>query len=302
MPRCDVRRLLTGSVLILTSAIGGALVALHAQATQNSNEKSRAFEVASVKVNTSGERGGGIRRLPGGRVTVTNMAPRVLITFAYQLQQYQLAGGPSWLDTDKVDIVAKMEGNPEWTGLGSGTPDPMQLAMRTLLADRFKLTIHRDTRNMDVYALVMVTPGTPGPALKPSTTDCKGMADAMRRGGAPLQGPPPANGPVPCSELLSPGMLRFDGFPMSEVARMFVGQSGRMVVDRTGLTGSWQFELRFAAEQRGQPPPGVEVPAPDPDAPSFFTALQEQLGLKLEPERGPVDVLVIDHVERPTPD
>jgi uncharacterized protein (TIGR03435 family) len=97
-------------------------------------------------------------------------------------------------------------------------------------------------------------------------------------------------------------MIRFSGFPLSQVASMLGGQSGRMVVDRTGLTGNWEFALTFAAEQRGQPPPGVELPAPDPDAPSLFTAIQEQLGLKLESTKGPVDVLVIDSVEQPTPD
>jgi uncharacterized protein (TIGR03435 family) len=96
---------------------------------------------------------------------------------------------------------------------------------------------------MDIYALVMLKPGIPGPALKPSTTDCKAMADAARRGAAPPTGPPPAAGPVPCSILGSPGMIRFGGFPLSHVASMLGGQSERMVVDRTGLTGNWEFAL-----------------------------------------------------------
>ena len=121
------------------------------------------FEVATLKQNKSGERGGGIRRLPGGRVTVTNMAARQLITFAYQLGQFQLTGGPSWLADDKFDITAKMEGNPEWEGPGSGKPDPIQLAMRKLLAERFKLKLHAESRDLDAYALVMVKPGVNGP-------------------------------------------------------------------------------------------------------------------------------------------
>jgi uncharacterized protein (TIGR03435 family) len=100
------------------------------------------FEVATLKQNKSGERGSGIRRLPGGRVTVTNMPVRQLITFAYQLGQYQLVGGPSWLADDRFDLTAKMEGNPEWGGIGTGRPDPIQLAMRKLLAERFKLKLH----------------------------------------------------------------------------------------------------------------------------------------------------------------
>ena len=227
------------------------------------------------------------------------MPLRALMTFAYQLAPFQLIGGPSWLAGDHFDMVAKLEGNPEFPAPGSG-PDPIQLAMRTLMADRFKLKVHREMREMDIYALVMVKPGVPGPALKPSTTDCAARMKAGPRAGGPP--PVPASGVVPCGIMGSPGMIRFGGFPMSQLTTMLSGQSGRMVVDRTGLAGNWEFEMRFAAEQRGQPPPGVDVPAADPDAPSLFTALQEQLGLKLESTKGPVEVLVVDSVEQPTPD
>ena len=257
------------------------------------------FEVATVKPNKSGDLRQFIARQPGGRVAVTNMPLRGLITFAYQLASFQLTGGPSWIASDRFDMVAKLEGNPEFPAPGAG-PDPIQLALRTLMADRFKLQVHRETREMDIYALVMVKPGVPGPALKPSTTDCAARIKAGPRAGAPPP-PIPASGVVPCNIMGGPGMIRFGGFPLSLLTTM-LGQSGRMVFDRTGLTGNWEFELHFAAEQRGQPPPGVDVPAPDPDAPSLFTALQEQLGLKLESTKGPVDVLVIDSVEHPTQD
>jgi uncharacterized protein (TIGR03435 family) len=97
-----------------------------------------------------------------------------------------------------------------------------------------------------------------------------------------------------------PGSIRFDGFPISQMATMLAGQAGRMVVDRTGLTGPWAFILTYAPEQRGAPPPGADQPAPDPNAPSLFTALQEQLGLKLESTKGPVEVVVIDAINKPT--
>jgi uncharacterized protein (TIGR03435 family) len=100
----------------------------------------------------------------------------------------------------------------------------------------------------------------------------------------------------------SPGAIRFGGFPISQITTMLGNQTGRMVVDRTGLTGNWEFELRYSTEQRGAPPPGADLPPPDPNAPSLFTALQEQLGLKLEPTKGPVEVVVIDAVEKPTED
>jgi uncharacterized protein (TIGR03435 family) len=264
------------------------------------------FEVATLKQNKSGERGGGIRRLPGGRVTVTNMPARGLVTFAYQLGQWQLIGGPGWLADDRFDITAKIEGNPEWEGPGSGKPDPIMVAMRALLVERFKLKLHTEMRDLDAYALVMVKPDTPGPALKPSTTDCKALAEQLRQGKQPA-GRPPLNelngGIVPCSIMGRIGQIAFDGFPMSQAATMLVGQAGRPVIDRTNLAGNWRFLMKFAQERpQGAPVPPGEPVAADPDAPSFFTALQEQLGLKLESTKAPFDVTVIDSVEHPTDD
>jgi uncharacterized protein (TIGR03435 family) len=259
------------------------------------------FEVASLKPSKSDDLRRFIARQPGGRVTVTNMPLRELITFAYQLASFQLTGGPSWIASDRFDMIAKLEGNPEFPAPGAG-PDPIQLALRALMVDRFKLQVHRETREMDIYALVMVKPGVPGPALKPSTTDCAARIKAGPRAGDPPPQMSPASGLVPCNIMVGPGIIRFGGFPLSQLTTMLGGQAGRLVFDRTGLTGNWEFELHFAAEQRGQPPAGVDVPAPGPDAPSLFTALQEQLGLKLESTKGPVEVLVIDHVEQPTPD
>ena len=101
-----------------------------------------------------------------------------------------------------------------------------------------------------------------------------------------------------------PGMIRMGGMPLSQVAQALTGQTGRLVFDRTNLTGTWDFLLRFAFEQRGgpPPPPGVTLPAPDPDAPSLYTALQEQLGMKLESAKSPVEVTVIDSIEHPNDD
>lgn len=292
-----MRRLIVGVCLAAATALVSAQQP--AAPTESWN-----FEVATLKLNKSGERGGGIRRLPGGRVTVTNMPARALITFAYQLGQYQLVGGPSWLADDRFDITAKLEGNPEWEGPGSGRPDPIQIAMRKLLGERLKLRIHTESRDLDAYALVMVKPGVPGPALKPSTTDCKALADQARQGTLPPTPPQPVNGIVPCSIMGRIGQISFDGFPMAQAAGMMVGQAGRPVVDRTGLAGNWQFLMTFAQERPlGAPiPPGEQLPAPDPNAPSFFTALQEQLGLKLESTKAPFDVTVIDSVEHPTDD
>ncbi len=286
-----MRRLTLGLCLLAATAVAAA------QAPDYT------FEVATVKQNKSGERGGGIRRLPGGRVTVTNMPVRALVTFAYQLGQWQLIGGPSWMADDKYDITAKIEGNPEWEGPGSGKPDPIQVSMRKLLAERFKLKIHTEMRELDAYALVMVKPGTPGPALKPSPTDCKALAELLRQGKQPASATQVVDGIMPCSIMGRFGQISFDGFPMAQAAGMMVGQAGRPVVDRTGLTGNWRFLVNFAAERpQGAPAPPNEQTLPDPNAPSFFTAIQEQLGLKLESTKAPFEVTVIDSAEHPTDD
>jgi uncharacterized protein (TIGR03435 family) len=260
-------------------------------------EKDATFEVASVKANKSGDGNGNLRGLGSDRVVATNMPVRPMITFAYQVAGYQLIGGPGWLTTDRYDINAKMEAPPTTVipfVPGSTTPNPMQLALRHLLEDRFKLKMHRETRELDIYALVMARPGGgPGPGLKPTTQDCSKAVEAPRPG-AP---PPGAPGQPFCGISGSPGRVKFGGLPASSFATALAGPAGRMVVDRTGMTGSWDFELTFAPENRGP-----DAPPADPNAPSFFTAIQEQLGLRLESTKGPVDVLVIDSVEKPVED
>src|SRR5215467_7111884 len=256
-------------------------------------DKDPTFEVATVKANKSGESNGGLQRQPGGRLTATNMPLRPMITYAFQIAGYQLVGAPGWVDAARYDVVAKMEGNPPAVAPGAGV-DPMQIALQRLLADRFKLKVHHDSHEMDIYALVMLKPGTPGPALKPTTEDCAAAAKAAERG-APLTGP---NAPF-CGSGVGPGTIRFGGLPGSQIARTLSILAGRFVADRTGLTGSWDFNLKFAPEQR-QAAGGNA--AGDSDLPSFFTAIQEQLGLKLEATRGPVDVVVIDNIEMPVDD
>jgi len=146
------------------------------------------FEAASVKPSNSSNPGQGIRRQPGGRFNTINTPVRTLITFAYQIQNFQLVGGPDWIGNDRYDIVAKMEGDPPAIVPGSGA-DHMMLATRSLLADRFKLVVHREKRELDIYALTMAKPGgKPGPALKPASGDCSPAAFAARAGG-PLQPP-----------------------------------------------------------------------------------------------------------------
>lgn len=284
-----MRKLMIASCLIAAVGIVAA------------QEGAPAFEVASVKQNTSGDGPMLIQLPPGNRITVTNMPLRQLVTMAYQLQQYQLVGGPSWIANDRFDIVAKVAGEPK--PFVAGQPNAAILALRPLLEERFKLKLHKETREMDVYSLVMVKSGVTGPNLKPSSTDCVAMANARR--GGPLPGPPDApgpNDPFPCGLMGGPGLIRMGGMPISQMTQMLTNQSGRMVFDRTNLSDNWDFTLSYAFEQRGGQPLPPGFPPPDPDAPSLFTALQEQLGLKLESTKAPVDVTVIDSIEHATND
>jgi uncharacterized protein (TIGR03435 family) len=289
------------ALTILAAFLGVSTPAAQAPAQAPDPNVPLYFEAASVRPNKSGEQGSSIRRQPGGRLTATNMPLRALITFAYQLQPFQLVGDPSWIRNENFDIVAKMEGDPAPVPPGQG-PDPLMLAMRTLLADRFKLAVHRETREMDIYALVVARPdGTLGPKLQRTTTDCEALM-AARKGGPP-PGPPSADAPFLCGMRGTFGRLSVNSMPMTLFANNLSQRMQRVVVDRTGLTGGWDFELTFAPEPPAGPlPPGVELPPVDPNAPSLVTAIQEQLGLKLQSTKGPVEVLVVDGIERPMAD
>jgi len=295
-------RLAAGAVLVV-SATALSVSRPHAQAPAQAPDPNAAltYEAASVKPNKSGVQGSSIRRFPGGRLQATNMPLRALITFAYQVQGFQLVDDPTWIRNENFDIVAKMDGDPPPVMPGTG-PDPHMVAMRTLLAERFKLAVRRETREMDIYALVLARPdGKLGPALKPTTQDCAAMIAAAR--GGPPPGPPPGpNSPVVCGMRGLPGRLVAGAMPMSLLASNLSGQVQRIVVDRTGLSGAWDFEITFAPVRPLNPPPGVEFPPADPNAPSLFTAMQEQLGLKLQSTKGPVEVLVVERVEQPISD
>jgi uncharacterized protein (TIGR03435 family) len=251
-----------------------------------------AFEVASIKRNVSVGQLSSIRGQPGGRITVTNHSLRSIIRQINRLQGDQIVGGPDWVDKDRWDIVAKGEGDPAF--------EQLVAMMQTLLADRFKLVTHRETRDMPVYALVLArSDGRLGPQLQTSTVDCAAIAAAARTQGGTAP-PPPGAGPR-CGTNMSFGRMRTSAVPMTDIARNFSIAAGRTVVDRTGLTGIFDLDVTWKPDV----PAGSAGPAGNistDDAPSLFTALQEQLGLKLDAQRGPVEVLVIDSAERPVED
>ncbi len=281
---------------------------LWAQAPQNDRPK---FEVASVRPNTADDGKIMIGIQPGGRFNAVNVPLWDLIRQAYSLQRSQLIGGPDWLQTARFDIVAKAEGDIPRAGPGSA-PGPLNFMMQDLLEDRFKLKAHRETRDMPIYALMLArSDKKPGQGLRPSTADCEAFRGRGRIGAGGPGGPggpqrgmlAPGERPT-CGMMVGPGQVVAGGIPIAQLALMLSQFTQRIVVDRTGLTGNFEIDLTFTPDRlpQGPLPPGVQLPSIDPNGPSIFTAIQEQLGLKLESERGPVEVLVIDHVERPAPD
>ena len=246
-------------------AIGlvGALLALQTPAAQVT------FEVASIKENREPGAAGGLRRAPDGSLRAERFRARFLLTIAYRLQPFQLVGVPDWTNDTYYDINAK-------PAAGSPTSrDQMSDMLQALLVDRFTLAFHREVRATDGFALVPIKRGTLGRDLKVSSVDCDQTPEAR-----------------PCRQLIStPNTFTISGASMSVLVRELVAAVNAPVADETGLSGTYDFNLRWSAD----------ATAAD-DLPSLFTALQEQLGLKLEADRGPVDVVVIDSVQPPTED
>lgn len=243
------------------------------------------FEVASVRPNTSGAGGGGINIQPGGRVTALNVPLLWLIESAYGLGHHQLEGGPAWMDTDRFDVIAKAETDIPRPVAG-GPPGPFHFMLRALLAERFKLAVHQEKRDLPIYELHLArADGTLGPGLRRSDFDCSAaekIPDGRprdRNDGRPI-----------CGMFMRNAQITAHSIPFSRLVEVIEGNVHRPVVDRTNLSGLVDIEVELASNSS------------DPSKPSIFTALQEQLGLKLVSARGPVEVLVVDHAERPTPD
>ena len=289
--------------------VAGAVIAASITAGAQAPDKLPTFEAATIKPTDPNAQGQFFRRQPGGRFSTSNMPVRELVRFAYGVQDFQLDGVPAWASTERYDITAKAEGDPPPMPPGSAS-DPMILMFRSLLEERFQLKVHRETRELPVYALTRLRADRLGPNLEPSTLDCQAIVTAAqtaaRAGGAPPQPPPPdEKGRPPCGIRGGFGVLAGNGFPIAQLVNTLAQIVRRTVVDRTGLTGPWAFDMKFAMDPNQlpfAPPPGTQLPPIDPDAPSIYTALEEQLGLKLESTRGPVDMVIVDRLERPTPD
>jgi len=307
-----------GSVLVLSAVI----TALRAQ----TQDPPPVPYVASVKKSAEGF-GAQLRLMPG-TISARGVPVRLLMRQAFgQLQDQQVVGGPDWINSDRFDIEARIEGG------GPMNAQVIQSVLRQILDERFALKVHREQRELPIYALVLArSDGRLGPNLKPTSDACAAMmaqrgrgpsvpaggrgTDAVDRGGPPRDGgpgrgrgiPPPVDfdAPAACGQRMGGvGRIRAGGTSMDDFAAMISGTAQRVVVNKTGLTGYYDLSLTYAPvnEQLGPglPPPGAPaLPPIDPDAPNFFTALQEQLGLKLDSQRGPVEVVVIDSIQPPT--
>ena len=252
------------------------------------------FEVASVKQNKSGP--DSLQRVamqPGDRVTITNVTLWTLIQVAYPGMS-EIIGGPKWIgsagpsvDADRFDVNAKAE--------APASREQLQFMLRALLADRFKLVVHTESKAEPIWALVAGRrDGKLGPNLRPATAGC-----------AALRANAQAGGRSPCGDLGAmasvTGKMSVRGMGLDLLAGVLSREAGRKVVDKTELSGNFDWDLAFTPQRFLERSFDRDrFPSIDPSGPSVFTAVQEQLGLKLESQKGEVAVLVIEHVEHPT--
>lgn len=223
----------------------------------------RQFDVASIKPNRSEDRGGGMRTA-SGTVSARNLSVNMLIQTAYKVKSWQISGGPGWAATDRYDIDAKTTGNPSFQ-------EKMEM-FQPLLVDRFQLKVHHETRQMPTYLLM---PGRNGPKLQATPSEVGGYVRDRR------------------------GLIEGRAVNLRTLADILSGTLGQQVTDKTGLTGGFDVKLEWTPTEAESNFRNDDRPF-DPNGSSLFTAIQEQLGLKLEAGKGPVEMLIIDRVERPS--
>jgi uncharacterized protein (TIGR03435 family) len=302
-------------------ALAVLLAATAASAQDPAATPAAAFDVASVRPsNPNPDPANPLSRIalmlpqPGGRFTATNTPLRMLIMTAYELQQdAQLAGGPPALLAAKYDITARA------AGTATLAMKELPQLLRSLLADRFKLKTHTESRELPMYDLVLArSDGRLGPDLRPSKSECSKADELAAEQGAALAKGDVANlmgKPRPCMVTTDASggplnlMMRGDGQEMKQVVQILSQLTGRAVRDKTGLTGRYDFDMKLdlqmvlaLAQRMGANIPAAAANIPQSDGSSLMTALNEHLGLKLESTRGPMDVTIIDSVEAPDAD
>jgi uncharacterized protein (TIGR03435 family) len=282
---------------IVVGSLGAPILRAQAQAPVRTADAS-AFESASLEPNKSGDARMTFMPQPGGRLTATNVTVAALIRFAYDLPDFQVSGGPNWLNSDRFDILANAKGDPPVA--------QQRLMLRRLLEERFKLAAHTEMRVLPVYALVLArSDGKVGPRIRRSDAECARIAQPPSDSGvglSPMEGPPCGFfGFAPGTHFPSGrGGFAFRGLTMPTLAKKLVPMVRRSVIDQTGLAGHFDAEFDFVAElPPPPPPPGLPNPFSGTQFTSVFTVFPEQLGLKLDARQGEVEVLVIDRAEKP---
>jgi uncharacterized protein (TIGR03435 family) len=224
------------------------------------------FEVASIKPAAPGTRGYSIAPSPGGRLAIKNCTLKRLLGAAYHVQDFQLSGGPKWMDTDAYDIVAKAEGSPNLT------EHQLLDMLQPVLADRFQIKSHWETRQLPRYLLVVAKGGS-------KLTEVKS------------DGEPQVS--IRARRLITGHRAR-----IADMIELLSWATGRVVVDETGLKNVYDFKLEWTPDDLQMTEPGADKRSGE-SGNSLFASIQEQLGLKLQPEKGPVQILVVDRAEKP---
>ena len=229
---------------------------------------------------------------PGGRYIGVNVTLRMLMRIAYGVHESQIIGGPDWTKTDRFDITAKAEGYPD----AAAFHDAARLMLRPLLADRFKLTLRREQRELPIYAMVVGKPGELGPRLQPDDgRECTTPKLPIPK--APVAGVAPRGTPLTCGgEMFASGILVGRALTLSTLAISLTRFADRVVVDETGLSGKFDWHIFWLPDEIALSAKSLD------DGPSMFSAFRDQAGLKLEPRRRPVEVLVVEGAEHPEPD
>jgi uncharacterized protein (TIGR03435 family) len=262
------------------------------ECSEATGQERQSFEVTSVRVNRSGGVAN-LRPTPDGSVTISNHSLFELIQFVFGVRSDQIIGAPDWAESVRFDIVAK--GGPNLSsGRGGRESSSIVLKLRSLLEDRFGLTAHSETRERPVFELLVRRAGTLGPQFT-SSQGCDGRSSVERR-----PDPAPVLG-AGCGLMFGSTSIRGRGASIAEIARVLGVVARRPVVDRTGLQGAFDVQLQFRSDALGSLFERADA-SNDSDMPSLFTAVEEQLGLRLRATRGAIDVIVVDAAQVPEPD
>jgi bla regulator protein blaR1 len=258
------------------------LIAFAACRVLGQSAASPAFDVVPVKPSDPSARGMNIGIAPGGRFTATNATVQALIEQAYDVRDFQISGGPGWINTERYDIAAKADDFSFSEDDVRKMTDEQRQAfaqrfrgkVRALLADRFQLKVRRENKDLPVYALVVTKNGPRIQASKSDDSPTRGIRSSRTESGKTE--------------------IAVTQAPLTMFAQMLSSLVGRTVLEKTDLKGTFDFKVTFGAD------PLQQAPGLADDDPTLFTALQEQLGLKLDAQKGPVEIVVIESVEKPS--